>query len=40
MENKTLELLEKMYSDIQSRFDIMDNEIKGVRNEVDSQFKN
>ncbi len=36
MENKTLELLEKMYSDIQSRFDIMDNEIKGVRNEVDS----
>ena len=38
MENKTFELLEKMYSDIQSRFDIMGNEIKEVRKEMQNGF--
>ena len=38
MENKTFELLEKMYSDIQSRFDMMGNEIKEVRKEMQNGF--
>jgi hypothetical protein len=38
MENKTFELLEKMHSDIQSRFDMMENEIKEVRNEMRKGF--
>ena len=38
MENKTFELLEKMYSDIQSRFDMMGNEIKEVRKKMQNGF--
>lgn len=38
MENKTFELLTKMYSDIQSRFDMMGNEIKEVRKEMQNGF--